>query len=66
MDFKERWTPAYEVLLYSFSLRRIKVGKVAGSLVICRSRYFQETLFNKGHVIRGYLVIFCPRIASFK
>ena len=46
MDFKERWTPVYEVLLYSFSLRRIKAGKVAGSLVICWGRYFQETLFN--------------------
>ena len=42
---------------------------MAGSLVICRSRYFQETLFNESpSVHRDYRELFrgqCPRITGF-
>ena len=64
MDFKERWTPAYEVLLYSFSLRRIKAGKVAGSLkggnfiypMMLRGKFLSS--FHGGKSVRGFRVRF--------
>ena len=63
MDFKERWTPLYEVLLYSFSLRR---GKWPDLLLFVGVATFKKRCSTNRRVIRGYLVTFCPRIASFK
>ena len=47
------------------------MGKVAGSLGICKGRHYQEMLFNEAafaSVLVGYRGLFrgrCPRITDF-